>query len=142
MVARCLYLFAGVGRFEPKSQAGAWVPPRPAVAPERKFKDCLTAKLRTRMLTPLQVVDSFLLNYNVGDVLLLVTVLGAVGIFLQRSNKVLSLHLLSLGLLFLILPANMFEPAGGSLLGTIAMYKFVGLGLMVVAPVIFAVSRR
>lgn len=94
------------------------------------------------MLTPLQVVDSFLLNYNVGDVLLLVTVLGAVGIFLQRSNKVLSLHLLSLGLLFLILPANMFEPAGGSLLGTIAMYKFVGLGLMVVAPVIFAVSRR
>jgi energy-converting hydrogenase Eha subunit C len=94
------------------------------------------------MFPPLQVVDSVLLNYNVGDVLLLVTVLGAVGIFLQRSNKVLSLHLVSLGLLFMILPAKMFEPAAGSLLSSIAMYKFVGIGLLVVAPVIFAVSRR
>lgn len=94
------------------------------------------------MFAPLQVVDSFLLNYNVGDVLLLVTVLGAVGIFLQRSNKVLGLHLLSLGLLLLTLPANMFEPAAGSLLPSIAMYKFVGIGLLVVAPVIYAVGRR
>ena len=94
------------------------------------------------MLAPLQVVDSLLLNYNVGDVLLLVTVLGAVGIFLQRSNKLLGLHLLSLGLLLLILPGNMFEPAAGSLLSTIEMYKFVGLGLIVVAPVIYAVGRR
>ncbi|WP_018257739.1 hypothetical protein [Halomicrobium katesii] len=94
------------------------------------------------MFTPLQVVDSFLLNYNLGDVLLLVTVLGAVGVFLQRSNKALGLHLLSFGLLFLILPGGMFEPAAGSLLGTIAMYKFVGLGLLVVAPVIYAVGRR
>jgi energy-converting hydrogenase Eha subunit C len=94
------------------------------------------------MLAPLQVVDSLLLNYNVGDVLLLVTVLGAVGIFLQRSNKLLGLHLLSLGLLLLILPGSMFEPAAGSLLATIEMYKFVGLGLIVVAPVIYAVGRR
>lgn len=94
------------------------------------------------MFPSLQVVDSFLLNYNVGDVLLLVTVLGAVGIFLQRSNKILGLHLLSLGLLLLILPKNMFEPAAGSLLPSIAMYKFVGIGLLVVAPVIYAVGRR
>jgi len=94
------------------------------------------------MFPPLQVVDSFLLNYNVGDVLLLVTVLGAVGIFLQRSNKLLSLHLLSLGLAFLVLPAKMFEPAAKSLLASTEMYKFVGLGILVVAPVIFAVSRR
>lgn len=90
---------------------------------------------------PLQIVDSFLLNYNLGDVLLLVTVLGAVGIFLQRSNKLLSLHFLTFGLLFVILPSNMFEPATRSLLSTIAMYKFVGIGLLVIAPVIFAVSR-
>jgi hypothetical protein len=42
----------------------------------------------------------------------------------------------------MILPAKMFEPAAGSLLSSIAMYKFVGIGLLVVAPVIFAVSRR
>ena len=94
------------------------------------------------MFPPLQVVDSLLLNFNVGDVLLLVTVLGAVGIFLQRSNKLLSLHLLSLGLVFLILPGKMFEPAASSLLSSIEMYKFVGLAILVVAPVIFTVSRR
>jgi energy-converting hydrogenase Eha subunit C len=94
------------------------------------------------MFTPLQVIDSFLLNYNVGDVLLLVTVLGAVGIFLQRSNKILGLHLLSLGLLFLVLPGGMLEPAAGSLLPSILMYKLVGLALLVVAPVIYAVSRQ
>lgn len=91
---------------------------------------------------PLQVIDSFLLNYNVGDVLLLVTVLGAVGIFLQRSNKMLGLHLLSLGLLFVILPGGMMEPKAGSLLPTIAMYKFVGIGLVAIAPVLYAIGRR
>ena len=113
-----------------------------AASVERKFKGCQTAKIRTRMFTPLQVIDSFLLNYNVGDVLLLVTVLGAVGIFLQRSNKILGLHLLSLGLLFLVLPGGMLEPAAGSLLPSQLMYKFVGLALLVVAPVIYAVGRR
>jgi len=91
---------------------------------------------------PLQVVDSFLFNYNIGDVLLLVAVLGAVGILVQRSNKLFGIHLLTFGLLFVVLPGNMLEPKAGSLLTSVAMYKFVGLALLVLAPVIFAVSRR
>ena len=35
---------------------------------------------------PLQIVDNFLFNYNVGDVLLLIVVVGAIGILVQRSN--------------------------------------------------------
>jgi hypothetical protein len=36
----------------------------------------------------------------------------------------------------------MLEPKPASVLGTVAMYKFVGLALLVLAPVIFSVSRR
>lgn len=91
---------------------------------------------------PLQLVDGFLFNYNIGDVLLLVVVVGAIGTLVQRSNKLFGIHLLTFGLLFMVLPGSMFEPKGGSVFGTIAMYKFAGLALLVLAPVVFAVSRR
>lgn len=91
---------------------------------------------------PLQIIDGFLFNYNVGDVLLLVVVLGSIGTLVQRSNKLFGIHLLTFGLLFMILPGSMFEPKPGSVFGAIAMYKFAGLALLVLAPVIFAVSRR
>ena len=91
---------------------------------------------------PLQIVDSFLFNYNIGDVLLLVVALGAIGMLVQRSNKLFGIHLLTFGLLLMILPGNMLEPKPNSLLTSIAMYKFVGLALLVLAPVIYAVGRR
>lgn len=91
---------------------------------------------------PLQIVDNFLFNYNIGDVLLLVAVVGAIGILVQRSNKLFGIHLLTFGLLFVILPGNMLEPKAGSVFETVAMYKFAGLALLVMAPVIYAISRR
>lgn len=91
---------------------------------------------------PLQVIDGFVSSYNVGDVLLLVLVLGGIGILLVRSNKLFGLHLLVFGLLFVVLPEGMLEPELGSVFATAATYKFVGLALIVLAPVIYAVSRR
>lgn len=91
---------------------------------------------------PLQVVDNFLASYNIGDVLILATVLGALAILVQRSNKLFGLHLLTFGLLFMVLPANMLESEAGSIFATPAMYKFTGLALVVLAPVVYAVSRR
>ena len=91
---------------------------------------------------PLQVVDSFLLNYNVGDVLVLVTLLGAAAIAFQGSLKLLSIHLVTFGALFMILPASMFTPGPGSVLGSPAMYKTLGLLLLAVAPLVFTVSRN
>ena len=91
---------------------------------------------------PLQLVDSFLFNYNIGDALLLVVVLGAIGILAQRSNKLFGVHLLTFGLLFMILPGNMLEPKPNSVFDAVAMYKFVGLALLVLAPVVFSVARR
>lgn len=89
---------------------------------------------------PLQVIDTILLDYNIGDVLLLVAVLGGVGLLLRRTEKLFGLHILSFGLLFLILPKGMLEPQAGSVFSNVAFYKFFGIALLVLAPVVYAVS--
>jgi len=90
---------------------------------------------------PLQTIDSFLLQYNVGDVLILLTILGALGIALYGSVKLLSVHLVTFGVLLLILPISMFEPGAGSVLSQPALYRVLGLVIVVVAPLLFTVSR-
>ena len=92
---------------------------------------------------PLQAIDSFLLGYNIGDVLLLVIILGVVGTLLvKRSMKLLSLHLVSMGVLLVILPTGMLVPNPQSFLPNMAAYKAVGLVLIVISPVLFTVSRK
>ncbi|MDS0259709.1 hypothetical protein NDI56_09925 [Haloarcula sp. S1CR25-12] len=91
---------------------------------------------------PLQVIDSFLLNYTIGDVLLLGFVLGAVGILPTRSLKMLGAHTVSIGVLLLLIPASMMEPNAGSLLTSAFAYKLVGLVLLALAPILYAVGRQ
>lgn len=94
------------------------------------------------MLEPLQVIDSFLLNYNVGDALLLAFVLGFVGVLPKRSLKLLGGHTLLFGLILLLTPASLMTAQAGSFLGDAIQYKFFGLVLLVAAPVLYAVGRR
>jgi len=91
---------------------------------------------------PLQVIDSFLLNYTIGDVLLLGFVLGAVGILPTRSLKMLGVHTVSIGVLLLLIPASMMAPNAGSLLTSAFAYKLVGIVLVALAPVLYAVGRK
>lgn len=91
---------------------------------------------------PLQVIDSFLLNYTIGDVLLLGFVLGAVGILPTRSLRTLGLHTIAMGAILLLTPASAMEPNSGSILASSFQYKLFGLVLLVIAPVLFAVGRR
>jgi hypothetical protein len=91
---------------------------------------------------PLQVFNDFIAAYNTGDVLVLVAVVAALVALAQRSNQMFSLHLLTFGLLFMILPGNMLEPAASSVFGSVAMYKFFGLALLAFAPIIYTISRR
>lgn len=90
---------------------------------------------------PMQAIDSFLLQYNVGDVLLLVTILGALSIAFIGSVKLLSVHLVIFGSLFVLLPISMFEPGAGSVLGQPALYKVLGLVILVIAPVVYTITR-
>lgn len=91
---------------------------------------------------PLQLLDSFLLNYNVGDALLVVFLLGVLAVIPLKSWKVLTLHLLVFGLLFFLTPSSMFavEPTGSHLLGSTVQYKLVGLALVLISPVLYISS--
>ncbi|MEF8852177.1 MAG: hypothetical protein V5A44_07240 [Haloarculaceae archaeon] len=92
------------------------------------------------MLLPLQVIDGFLLNVNLGDALLVGFVLGLGAVAVKKSQRLLTLHLALFGALLLMAPGNMYEPAELSLLGSILQYKLVGLVLLVVSPVLYATA--
>ena len=93
---------------------------------------------------PLQLVDSFLLNYNVGDALLVAFVLGLLATLPLKSRKVTTLHIMLFGLLFLVTPSGMLgvDSSGAHLLGSTLQYKLLGLGLLVASPVLFTSARR
>jgi hypothetical protein len=95
------------------------------------------------MHVPLQVVDSFLLNYNIGDALVVAFVLGLLATLPMRSRKLTTLHLILFGLIFLLTPASMMAVDSPThLLGGAFQYKMLGLGLLVVGPVVYASGGR
>ena len=82
-------------------------------------------------MLPLQVIDSFLLNYEIGQVLLLVLILGTLGLIPLGSRKVLGLHFTGFGLLFLLTPQAINSK----------IYLFVGLSLLVLGPMLFTTGK-
>lgn len=93
---------------------------------------------------PLQVLDSFLLQYNVGDAFLVVFVLGLLATLPLKSRKVTTLHVIGFGLLFVLTPGSMLavDSSGAHLLGSVLQYKMLGLGLLVAGPVLFTSANR
>jgi hypothetical protein len=95
------------------------------------------------MLAPLQVVDSFLLNYNVGDAFVVVFALGLLATLPLRSRQLTTLHVIVFGLVFLLTPASAMSVEGSAhLLGSPFQYKMFGLLLLVVGPVLYASAKR
>jgi predicted membrane channel-forming protein YqfA (hemolysin III family) len=95
------------------------------------------------MLAPLQLVDSFLLNYNVGDALVVVFALGLLATLPRRSRKLTTLHFIVFGSIFLLTPSNVMIADGpANLLGSAFQYKLLGLVLLVVSPIIYTMSNR
>ncbi|MEF8776462.1 MAG: hypothetical protein V5A43_08175 [Haloarculaceae archaeon] len=89
---------------------------------------------------PLQLVDSFLLNYNVGDALLVLFGVGILATLPLRSAKVLTLHLILFGVIFFMTPGSLFavEPSGSHLLGSNLQYKMLGFLLLTLGPIVYA----
>lgn len=83
-------------------------------------------------MLPLQVIDRFLLEYNVGQALLLVFILGAVGVLPLKSQKLLGLHVIAFGLLFILTPQSLVP----------IHYMFLGIVLMLVGPILYMSARR
>jgi hypothetical protein len=81
---------------------------------------------------PLQVLDNFLLQYNLGQVLLVVYVLATLAALTQRSGKIIALQTMTFGLIFALVPS----------INGPSLYLYLGLGLMMAAPVVFATADR
>ena len=81
---------------------------------------------------PLQVIDSFLLQYNVGQAILLLFLLSLVGGLVQRSRKLIALQIITFGLLFLLTPQSLLEDI---------YYKFLGIALLMIGPMLYATAR-
>jgi len=84
------------------------------------------------MSVALQLIDTFLLQYNLGQALLLGYVLVMLGSLPLKSVRVLSLNTLAFGLIFLMGPASMVP----------FVYKILGIGMLVVAPMLYTIGSR
>jgi hypothetical protein len=81
---------------------------------------------------PLPLIDDFLIDYNVGQALLLLFVLSVLAAVPLGSRKVLSLNGIVFGLIFVLTPASLAP----------LHYKFLGIALLVVAPLLYATANR
>ena len=82
-------------------------------------------------MLPLQLVDSFLLEYNVGQALLLVFVLSTVGALPLKSAKILAINTMAFGVIFLLTPQALVP----------VHYLFLGIALVVIGPLLWTTSR-
>ena len=94
------------------------------------------------MLQPLQTIDNILLQFNIGDIFLLVFGLTLIGAIVVRSRKVLALQTALFGTIFLVTPTSALSVAESSLLTEPLAYKFLGIALIIAGPVLYATARR
>lgn len=82
-------------------------------------------------MVPLQVIDSFLLDYEIGQALVLAFILAIPGVLILGSKKLLGMFLALFGVIFLLTPQAINS----------RIYLFLGLSLIIVGPMIVAVAR-
>lgn len=83
--------------------------------------------------TPLPLIDDFIAQYHVGHVLVLLFALSVVGSVPLGSRKVVSINSILFGVLFLVTPGSMLGPEQ-------FIYRFIGIALVVVAPMLYVTA--
>ncbi|WP_336024784.1 hypothetical protein [Halobellus salinisoli] len=83
-------------------------------------------------MLPLQLVDSFLLDYHVGHALLLVFVLATVGVLPLKSQKVLAINTITFGAIFALTPQSLVP----------IQFLFLGLALLVIGPLLYTTASK
>lgn len=87
------------------------------------------------MFAPLQLFDNFIIPYHIGHVLIGLFGLSVLGMVPLRSLKLLSLNFVAFGVLFVMTPDMLIKT------GTF-MYQLLGIGLLVLAPVLYTAAKR
>ncbi|WP_251342709.1 hypothetical protein [Haloplanus halophilus] len=83
-------------------------------------------------MLPLQVIDGFLLQYNVGQALLLIFILATVGTLPLKSRRIIAANVTVFGLVFIMTPQALAP----------MHYLFLGIVLLVVGPVLWVTAER
>ncbi|PSQ20124.1 hypothetical protein BRD01_15030 [Halobacteriales archaeon QS_8_65_32] len=81
---------------------------------------------------PLQLIDKFLVQYNVGQALLAAFVLSVLATLPLKSQRLIAVVTITFGMIFLMTPASLQAPA----------FLFLGIGLIVVGPMIYITAER
>ncbi|TSD15011.1 hypothetical protein DP107_03875 [Haloglomus irregulare] len=84
-------------------------------------------------LAPLQVIDNFLLQYNVGQVILALYVFTTLGALPLKSRKIIGLNTVAFGVLFLLTPTPGMQPVH---------FQFLGIALIFVGPFLFITGKQ
>lgn len=84
---------------------------------------------------PLQLVDSFLLQYNVGQAILALYILSTLAALPLKSQKIIGINTVVFGLLFLL------TPTGPSSLQPVH-FQFLGIALLFVGPFLVITADR
>ena len=84
-------------------------------------------------IVPLQVIDDFLLNFNLGQVILFLFILALPVGYIQGSRKITAINVMLFGFLFLVVP---------SIGGGPVHYAYLGVALLVLGPVTYSTASR
>jgi uncharacterized membrane protein HdeD (DUF308 family) len=84
---------------------------------------------------PLQLVDSFLLQYNVGQALLALYILTTLAALPLKSQKIIGINTVVFGLIFLL------TPTGPSALQPVH-FQFLGIALIFIGPFLVITADR
>lgn len=84
-------------------------------------------------LGPLQLVDDFLIQYELGQALILLFILALPAGYVRGSRKITAINVTMFGLLFIIVPSI----GAGSI-----DYGFLGIALLVLGPILYATAKR
>lgn len=80
----------------------------------------------------LQIIDNFLLNYNVGQAILVLFVLSTLAALPLKSQKIVGINVVVFGLLFLVTPDSLAP----------LPFKFLGIALLFVGPFLVITANR
>jgi len=82
---------------------------------------------------PLQVIDNFLLQYNVGQAIFLILILGFLAALPLKSRKVIAIQFITFGVIYMLTPQSMLAKPH---------WKFLGIALLVIGPMVYVTARK
>jgi hypothetical protein len=83
-------------------------------------------------MLPLQLVDTFLLDYNVGQAILLGFIVTTLGALPLGSRRIIAINAVVFGLIFALTPSSLVP----------IHYLFLGIVLLLIGPMIWVTASE